>query len=279
MTAKQKKIDCRSKEGVITENISYEPIIDKMVWSYSRVKSFEDCPYKWYLRYIKKLHSKSGFFAEYGSFMHKLIELFLSGEKTRKQVCDMYIKDFKKEVKGRAPNPKIFKSYFSDGIQYLRTMEPPPLKIVAVEKKVEFEIDGLPFIGYIDLLGENINGYYIIDHKSRKLKQRSRRAKPTKDDETLNEYLRQLYLYSSATFEEYGKFPLALCFNCFRTNSLIREPFDAEKYEEARKWLIESVKNIRQETEFRPNLEYFKCTNLCEMNDHCDYYKMNFKKK
>lgn len=260
-------------------DINYRPLIDDMVWSYSRVKSFEDCPYRWYLRYIKKLHSKSGFFAEYGSFMHKLIELFLIGEKTKKQVCDIYIREFKEHVKGRAPNPKIFGSYYSDGIRYLRTMEPPPLRIIAVEKKVEFDIDGVPFIGYIDLLGENVDGYYVIDHKSRKLKQRSNRVKPTKDDETLDDYLRQLYLYSRPLYEEYGKYPEALCFNCFRTNSLVKEPFNEEKYEEAKRWLLNSIEKIRDESDFKPNMDYFKCTNLCEMRDSCDYYKLNFKKK
>lgn len=38
--------------------INYAPLIDDMVWSYSRIKAFEDCPYRWYLKYIKKFHGK-----------------------------------------------------------------------------------------------------------------------------------------------------------------------------------------------------------------------------
>ena len=37
-------------------DICYAPLIDDMTWSYSRVKSFEDCPYKWFLKYIVGLH-------------------------------------------------------------------------------------------------------------------------------------------------------------------------------------------------------------------------------
>ena len=57
-------------------DICYAPLIDDMTWSYSRVKSFEDCPYKWFLKYIVGLHGKRMFFADYGTFMHKLMESF-----------------------------------------------------------------------------------------------------------------------------------------------------------------------------------------------------------
>ena len=68
--------------------ISYAPLIKDMVWSYSRIKAFYDCPYRWYLKYIRKLHGKDMFFSDYGSFVHKLIELYYRGEKTQSQLCD-----------------------------------------------------------------------------------------------------------------------------------------------------------------------------------------------
>lgn len=92
--------------------VNYAPIIQDMTWSYSRIKSFYDCPYRWYLRYIRKLKAKDMFFASYGSFMHKLIEMYLKGEKTSKQLCDIYLQKFKEEVVGRAPNQKVFANYF-----------------------------------------------------------------------------------------------------------------------------------------------------------------------
>ena len=77
--------------------VNYAPLIDDMVWSYSRIKAFEDCPYRWYLKYIKKFHGKDMFFSSYGTFMHKLIELYHKGEKTPRQIVDMYLQDFKTE--------------------------------------------------------------------------------------------------------------------------------------------------------------------------------------
>lgn len=41
--------------------ISYAPLIEDMVWSYSRIKAFDDCPYRWYLKYIRHLHGKDMF--------------------------------------------------------------------------------------------------------------------------------------------------------------------------------------------------------------------------
>ena len=53
----------------------YAPVIEDMTWSYSRLKAFEDCPYKWYLRYIRfpKAKGVDQFFADYGTFIHELI--------------------------------------------------------------------------------------------------------------------------------------------------------------------------------------------------------------
>lgn len=179
-----------------------------------------DC---WQRKRIKKFHGKDMFFSSYGTFMHKLIELYHKGEKTPRQIVDMYLQDFKTEVVGRAPNRKVFSSYFTGGLQYLKALQPFPYGMVGVEKKVDFVVNGIPFVGYIDFLGEKDGDLYVVDNKSRILKPRSSRAKPTKADEELDAYLRQLYIYSAAVEEEYGKTPKNLCFNCFRDNLIYRQ--------------------------------------------------------
>lgn len=258
--------------------VNYEPVIKDMVWSYSRIKAFDDCPYRWYLQYIRKLHGKDMFFSSYGSFMHKLIELYYTENKTSKQLCDMYLRDFKSQVVGWAPNKTVFGNYFKSGLQYLREIKPFPYDPVAIEKRVDFKLNGIPFVGYIDFLGEKDDELFVIDNKSRTLKPRSKRAKPTKTDMELDSYLKQLYVYSAAVKQEYGKFPKALCFNCFREPILIQEPFEQQAYEEAERWLSDKVAEITKETDFQPNVEYFKCTHLCEMRDFCDYYRLSQKR-
>lgn len=298
--------------------VNYRPIIQDMTWSYSRIKSFHDCPYRWFLKYIQPIllihrvfngskpsradvaaayvrselekddvgilyaylgiEQKEMFFASYGTFMHKLIELYYRGEKTPQQLCDMYLQEFKMQVHGRAPNKTVFANYFKSGIQYLRRFRPFPYDVLAVEKKVDFSLNGVPFVGYIDFLGEKNESLVVVDNKSRVLKPRSKRAKPTKADEELDAYLIQLYLYSVAVEQECGRLPGLLCFNCFRTPVFIEEPFKEEAYAASKLWLSEKVEEIKNETAFRPNIEFFKCKHLCEMQDFCEYYELTEKR-
>lgn len=261
--------------------INYAPVIKDMTWSYSRIKSFEDCPYRWYLRYIRRLKGKDMFFASYGTFMHKLLELYYKGEKTPRQLCDMYLQDFKAQVVGRAPSKKVFANYFTSGLNYLKEFQPLPYRPLAIEKRVEFELNGIPFVGYIDLLAENEpdGSLLVIDNKSRNLRPRTGRASPTKTDEELDSYLKQLYLYSISVESEYGKLPKSLCFNCFRTPIFIEEPFMEKAYAESKEWLCTKVKEITSETDFKPNMEFFKCKHLCEMQSHCEYYALSQKRR
>ena len=260
-------------------DINYEPVIRDMTWSYSRIKSFEDCPYRWYLRYIRKLKGKDLFFASYGTFMHKLIEAYYTEGKTPGELCDTYLSEFKKRVAGHAPNKKIFSNYFTSGFQYLKNIHPFPYRPLAIEKKVEFHLEGIPFLGYIDFLGEQNGDIFVVDNKSRNLKPRTKRSTPTKTDEELDSYLVQLYLYSISVEQEYGRHPSALCFNCFRSPLFIEEPFSKEAYKQSKEWLVRKVDEIAEETDFRPNMEYFKCRHLCEMQDYCEYYALSQKKR
>lgn len=255
-------------------DVCYAPLIDDMTWSYSRVKSFEDCPYKWYLRYIIGLRGKRMFFSDYGSFMHKLIESFHRGEATPQQLVDRYLCDFKKEVGGFAPSGRVLNNYFQGGLQYLQTLQPLQADILGIEKEVRFSIGGHPFVGYIDLLCEKDGELTVIDNKSRVLKRRSTRKKPTLSDAELDEYLRQLYIYSIAVEEEYGRLPTQLCFNCFRGQTWIQEPFSEQAFAASQEWLLSNIAKIRTESEFMPSVEFFKCTYLCEMQDHCEYFDL-----
>lgn len=53
--------------------VNYKPIIQDMTWSYSRIKSFNDCPYRWFLKYIHP---------------HQLIRSVFGGERPSKADID-----------------------------------------------------------------------------------------------------------------------------------------------------------------------------------------------
>ena len=253
-------------------DVSYLPFIQDMTWSYSRISSFDSCPYYFYLKYIGGEEDEPRFYAQYGSFMHRLLERFYRSEISKSEMLTEFLLNFSTEVRGDRPGGNIVQNYIQKGSEYLRSFEPFPYKMVDVEKRVEFEIAGYKFLGFIDYLGMDEDGdYVIIDNKSRDLSPRSKRKKPTVKDGELDSMLRQLYIYSSAIKQEFGKFPVKLCFNCFRTGVFIEEPFNIDAYNEAIKWAVDSIHSIEEEDEFYPDIEYFKCRFLCGVSGECIY--------
>lgn len=249
----------------------YRPLIEDIVWSYSNLETFDDCRYRWFLKYISKLKSEDKFYASYGLFMHTLLEKFYRGEMSKDDMLTTFLTDFSKEVKGTRPKASIVQKYIQCGIAYLESFEPFRFEMVSVEEKIYFEIDGIPFVCRIDYIGKEDGEYVVVDNKSRDLKPRSNRKKPTVKDKELDSMLRQLYLYAAAVKQKYGKFPKSLCFNCFKNGVFIEEPFNEEKYNEAIEWAKETVKKIMETDEFYPNREYFSCKYICGMSSQCCY--------
>lgn len=252
-------------------DISYKPVIKDMVWSFSRVSSYEDCPHRWFLRYIKQYKEKDKFYASYGSFMHKLIERYYKGDLKKEDLFSEFLINFSKRVKGERPKEETVKKYIEQASEYFKNFTPLPFQPVAIEDKVCFEIDGIPFVGFIDFLGEEDGEYIIVDNKSRDLKPRSNRQKPTVKDKELDEMLKQLYLYSEAVYQKYGKHPKELCFNCFRTGVLIREPFVMEHCQNTIKWVKKKIEEIYEDSDFLPNQNFFSCKYICGVSDECIY--------
>lgn len=250
----------------------YKPLIDEMVWSYSRLEAF-DCPYKWYMKYLCKEKEMDMFYSSYGKFMHDLLFLYHSGAISKEDMVSMYYGSFSNEVRGFRPQPSTVEKYIEEGANYIRNISKFDFNIVGVEEKVEFTIGDYKFIGFIDVIGEKDGEYIIVDHKTRAMKQRSNRKKPTKNDEMIDEKLRQLYLYAHAVNQIYGKFPKYLCFNCFRNGEFIKEEFNEDKYKETIEWALKRIEEISNMEDFPPNLDYFACFNICGLHDRCCYFE------
>lgn len=251
----------------------YTVLIDGMTWSYSRLKCFEDCRYKWFMKYILDMSEDPMFYASYGKLMHKLIEEQNRHIVSNDDMVYRFLKGFSTEVKGERPSGKIVSKYVTCGIEYCESCSPFKYKCVDVEKAINFNIDDEVFVGIVDYIGEDNGGLIIIDNKSRDLKPRSKGKKPTKSDKDLDEMLTQLYLYSEAVKQEYGEYPMTLAFNCFKENILITEPFNRERLVEAKEWALNTIKTIKECDEFDPSVEFFKCKYLCGLNKECCFWQ------
>lgn len=246
-----------------------------MTWSYSRLTAFEDCRYKWFLTYLYKdengqpVKKQSGFFAEFGSYMHLILQMHIDGILRKEDLPAFYLKHFAANVRSTPPNPKIYQSYFEQGLRYVETIDFPKREIIGVEQNVSFTFAGKPWTGFIDVVSDD--GQLIItDHKSRTLKPRSNRHKKTKADEELDEFLRQLYVYSAAVKETCGRFPDILEFNCFRSGIMIQEPFDLKRYWQVEDWAKRQIETITMNDNWNADPDFWRCNYLCDVCKHCE---------
>lgn len=256
-------------------DINYEPVIRGMTWSHSRISAFDQCPYRWYLKYLCETKPVPLFFSEYGKFIHELLADFYAGRKTGDDIYIEYLTQFRERVPQGAPSRAVFSRYFSDGVKFLSEIQKLKYKVIAVEQKLLFTVGGYQFVAFVDLLCENEKGgLVIVDNKSRNLRKRSGRAKPTQSDKELDKYLRQLYLYAASVEQNYGRKPALLCFNCFREGEMIEEPFDEAVFEQTMADVQKEINCIATETDFDPFLEYFKCRYLCDARNSCEYFAL-----
>ena len=252
---------------------NYSFLIDSMTWSYSRLQSFRKCPYGFFVHYILGEDEDDTFLASFGSFVHEIHQLVLTGILKKEDAALYYLEHLHDRVSGPPPSVDVARSYIRGGYEYMSAFPVFDGKVISVEKEMFFDVGGYPFHGFADLVTDD-SGLILFDHKSRNLKPFSNRAKPTKTDVELSEYYRQLYLYSLGIKKEYGEYPKELVFNCYRSRSFIRQDFDPEKLSESVAWASGLIGEIRNCEDWIPDIDFFKCRNLCGLNDRCDYYDL-----
>lgn len=254
-------------------------LLDSMTWSFSRLNSFYNCPYEFFLHYIECNKSENGAFGEYGSFMHKILEKYAKGELSLFELNQYYEENFNDKIPHDFPPNKyvdIRQSYYDKGIEYLNNIDLclDQYEILGVEKEVKFKIGDKDFVGYIDLLvrDKDTSEIIIIDHKSKSLKLLKNGNISKSDEEYFLEFKRQLYLYSIPVIQEYGSVS-KFKWNMFKDQKWIEIPWKKEEYEEAIQWAKDTLELIEKETLWLPNnRSYYYCHHLCgQRNNACEY--------
>lgn len=253
-------------------------VIDTMLWSFSRLNSFYTCPYEFYLHYVQCNKGVNNFFGQFGSFIHKILEMYAKNEISLFEISQYYEENFWMEVTEDAPPNKyvdIKQSYYEKGLEYLDNIDLvlDKYEILGVEKEVNFTIGNYKMIGYIDLLlkEKDTERIIILDHKSASLKYKKNGEISKTDIQKFLEFKRQLYLYSMPVIKEYGKVDY-LEWNMFKDRKHIKIDWIEEEYNEAIKWAYDTVKLIEQENTWFPNPNYYYCNYLCGQRvNACEY--------
>lgn len=251
-------------------------IVDNFTWSFSRLESFYTCPLAWRRTYIDCEPRCSNSFAEYGSCVHKILEQYEKGELDIFGLSDEYERRFSDEVVTDFPPNKysdLRQSYFEKGQRYFEEIDLPvdDITILGVEEKINFTIDDKPFVGFIDLRYKDKDSHMIfMDHKSANITFTKKGEVSKSCAEKMKKYKYQQYLYT-IPFIEAGEKVDYLEWNFFNNQKIYRIPWDAKEYVEAVFWAKDTIKLIEAEEEWRPNVDYYFCHNLCDHRNFCEY--------
>ena len=249
-------------------------------YSFSRLRRFSECPLSYYKKYIEGDDTENGHgTSEFGSFVHLILEKYAKKEIDLSDIVSYYVENFNINVnstfilKMSDTFKKNFEEdYYMSGLDYLTNFEGFSEFGEILEVEYEFEIEynnKFKINGKIDLVTKDKDGnIYIIDHKSKSA---------FKNKKEMAEYRRQLYIYSFAIKNKYGKFPKKLYFNMFRKNKILEFDFSEQDYYEALNWFENTVDEIENNIVFLSNIDSFFCRNFCDYRDNCeerwDYYE------
>lgn len=265
---------------------NYSSEINNMIFSFSRCHSFENCKYEWYLKYLLKdeegnsiYENEQNFYAKFGEFSHEILEKILKNEMNEKEGFEYYKKNFKKNTSGFDITDPTIDKYYSFGFDYFENLSFDWLKnykILGIEKECRFEVNGIKFIGYIDLLIENKfnKEIIVIDHKSSEYPLGKKGGILKRKQSDYDAYKKQLYLYSQQVYNDYGIYPKKFAWNYFRNSKWLILPFKYEEYEDTKQWVLRLIKEIHNEENFPPHIDFFYCKNLCGFRNSCDYKMM-----
>lgn len=245
-----------------------------MRFSYSRLKMFEQCPLAWKRKYIDEEEGEDNFFAQFGSCVHHVLERYAKHEISLFDLVPEYKKSFTKMVTADPPNDDMLKNYYETGIEYFYDidLDLDLYDILGVEMEIQTDIGEYEFCGYIDLLirEKNTGGIVVLDHKSKALTFKKNGDLTKAGTAGLEEFKKQLYLYSKYVFEKYGEYPKELKWNLFRTGKILSIPFSIQEYEESISWAEDIISKLEKEEKWEAKKDYYYCSYLCEYRGDCD---------
>lgn len=245
------------------------------VYSYSQLSLYNTCPYSFYLDHIEKENKISNGFAEQGTLIHDLIDMWASGLVDKTDLVSEYERRYPIEVVTKFPRVLASKGYaektYNQGLEYFKNFDCfEGYDIISTETKCETIIHDRRFVGIVDMImrDSKTGDLIILDHKSKSI------AAFKKEE---NEMYKQQLLYSKFVYELIGEYPQKLMFNLFKENGLKPErEFSKEEYTKALDWAACTMDKIENndifdwfETKTNNKSKDFFCSELCSVRKSC----------
>ena len=244
-----------------------------VVYSHSRLSTFEQCPKKFEFKYIKKIspdfdQSIEGFL---GNQIHDTLEWIYNNQDREHNLDDIikyFIESWNKEFKNSIKIVKkdmTSENYFNRGIKFLINyfLKHSPFKddTIETEKKIYVTLDGnreYLLIGYIDRLvhHKETNIFEIHDYKTGSIKSQQ---------------------YSLGIREMFKNVQdVKLVWHFLDSNKELRSERTMEQLLNLKKEILILIKKIESTTEFPTNKSAL--CNWCEFKSKCpEFVKQNLK--
>ena len=244
----------------------------KRVYSVSQIKTYQQCPKKYYYSYICRIPQEPKHFFSFGTSVHQVFELLMP----------MFDKDIEKEeiilyglhllsmhwrsLGYESVNQE--REYFKKGLQAVEDFVSKELErreqlgISNLSQEEEFKITlgskEYQMLGYIDRIDKDKdNNIHIIDYKT---------SKSMAYNSQLQEDL-QLYTYALAYKQLKGEYPKTMALWYVIHNRIAQVQFKEDVVQKVEEKLIEGIEAI-ESNNFEASPSYFNCT-YCDFRDIC----------
>lgn len=255
---------------------TYDFILNGMTYSYSSINTYQQCPYAFKLSYLNNVPKVNNAFAQFGGFIHDILEKYFSGELMVWELSDYFKDNYGKKVRLTFPPNRyvdLAQSYYDFGLTFFEDFDFPfeDYEIFSIEKTIKFASGKNKLTARPDLILTNRESgdKILFDYKTE-------RVKTTKKDKSkqLEKVMRQMQLYVYALWVDSNIEIDEMRIWFVRDGIFHSEKVDAGNIAIAMAWVSETIDEIQSETEWSPTNtkenEFF-CRYLCGVRNHCKY--------
>ena len=275
------------------------------LFSYSKLSSFQNCPYGYYLTYIQHIKGEDNVYGILGNVVHDMYELLTKDEITIEEAKEKFKQEYELcKFLGLTFPTKMSEEKYVYDVEHSFDYFIKPTGRLEQERYFQIEIENKTFRGYIDLIifDDKNKTIRVIDYKTS-----SRFSK--KDLESHKVF--QLILYSMYLEKEYPEYKILnpMFYMLKYVNVInekgrtsVKEIYDVDelRYEvtsplmvevkyndDMKEKLIKHIQNVTldiafndedEESDWYPTAEElrnnsFYCKNLCSHKKSCKFYK------
>ena len=233
--------------------------MEEMIYSFSRLTTFRQCNYSFYLNYIEEAPQENNSWGVGGGHSHDVLEAYYKGEIPLEGIADYWLFTAP-QLSFPTMKPNYLSKYVEDCYNFFKALEQGiwslENEVIGVEREFIVDIEGKKLKGFIDLETRSENGkIQILDWKTSGMSSFTGKK--------LAEKARQLFLYAISQKEKWGQYPDEIQFVMMRYGKTIKIPFTMERMEEAKRWMLETVDMIEKAETYYRNEDFFFCKNIC----------------